>query len=176
MWIMAGAEEGHIMGKKSRSRNTTVIEESPRRIEEPILRELPPVMPLDEIQSNRRKGTKVPSPLIPADAPTASTPPVAAAQSVVESTSPPAAPPPQTVAPMAPPVQRQPAGPPLLFEIGWEVCWQLGGIYTVLRSKAEDMIATWGDRYFLIGPYNPATAAVEFEEQPTDGFIRQTLD
>lgn len=66
--------------------------------------------------------------------------------------------------------------PPLLFECAWEVCWQLGGIYTVLRSKAEDMLEKWGDRYFLIGPYNPATAAIEFEEKPTEGFIRQALD
>lgn len=65
---------------------------------------------------------------------------------------------------------------PLLFEIGWEVCWQLGGIYTVLRSKAATMMKRWGDRYFLIGPYNPQTAAVEFEEQPADGFIREALD
>ena len=65
---------------------------------------------------------------------------------------------------------------PLLFESAWEVCWQLGGIYTVLKTKAVAMMQRWGDRYFLIGPYNPQTAAVEFEEQPTDGFIRQTLD
>jgi len=65
---------------------------------------------------------------------------------------------------------------PLLFEVGWEVCWQLGGIYTVLRTKAAAMMKRWGDRYFLIGPYNPQTAAVEFEEQPTEGYIRQTLD
>ncbi len=65
---------------------------------------------------------------------------------------------------------------PLLFEIAWEVCWQLGGIYTVLRSKAATMLEHWGDRYFLIGPYNPQTAAVEFEERPTEGFIREALD
>jgi glycogen synthase len=65
---------------------------------------------------------------------------------------------------------------PLLFEIGWEVCWQLGGIYTVLRSKIPAMLDRWGERYFLIGPYNPQTAAAEFEEQATDGFIRKTLD
>ncbi|HWE95900.1 MAG TPA: glycosyltransferase [Tepidisphaeraceae bacterium] len=64
---------------------------------------------------------------------------------------------------------------PLLFEIAWEVCWQLGGIYTVLRSKAATMLERWGDRYCLIGPYNPTTAAVEFEEQPTYGSIRETL-
>jgi len=65
---------------------------------------------------------------------------------------------------------------PLLFEIGWEVCWQLGGIYTVLRSKIPAMLERWGERYFLIGPYNPQTAAAEFEEQAADGFIRGTLD
>lgn len=34
----------------------------------------------------------------------------------------------------------------------------------------------WQDRYFLIGPYNPATAALEFEETPSQGFIRDALD
>lgn len=57
---------------------------------------------------------------------------------------------------------------PLLFEVAWEVCWQLGGIYTVIRSKAPQMTRVWGDRYCLIGPYNADTAAVELEEtQPT---------
>ncbi len=64
----------------------------------------------------------------------------------------------------------------LLFEVAWEVCWQLGGIYTVLRSKVASMQQRWGDRYCLIGPYNPSTAAVEFEEAPTEGVIRTTLD
>jgi glycogen(starch) synthase len=81
---------------------------------------------------------------------------------------------PQPAAAAVPP--SDPAAEPILFEVGWEVCWQLGGIYTVLRSKAPAMLQRWGDRYFLIGPYNPHTAAVEFEEQPTDGFIRRTLD
>jgi len=64
----------------------------------------------------------------------------------------------------------------MLFEIAWEVCWQLGGIYTVLRTKVPAMIDRWSNRYCLIGPYNPRTAAVEFEEQPTEGIIRQALD
>ena len=51
----------------------------------------------------------------------------------------------------------------MLFEIAWEVCWQLGGIYTVIRSKAPTMVERWGNQYCLIGPYNAATAAVEFE-------------
>lgn len=90
---------------------------------------------------------------------------------------PPTTPVPLAATPAPPPLasasQREPT---VLFEVAWEVCWQLGGIYTVLRSKVNAMLDRWGDRYFLIGPYNPATAAVEFEEQPTEGFIRQTLD
>jgi glycogen(starch) synthase len=66
--------------------------------------------------------------------------------------------------------------PPMLFEVAWEVCWQLGGIYTVLKTKADCMIDRWDDRYCLIGPYNPATAPLEFEERPTEGVIREALD
>src|SRR4051812_7337017 len=66
--------------------------------------------------------------------------------------------------------------PPMLFECAWEVCWQLGGIYTVLRSKAAAMQTRWGDNYCLIGPYNPATAAMEFEERATEGVVREVLD
>lgn len=86
-------------------------------------------------------------------------------------------PPPEEKPPISP--HREPIHLPqsaLLFEIAWEVCWQLGGIYTVLKTKAQQMLDRWGDRYCLIGPYNPATAAVDFEERPTEGFIRQALD
>jgi glycogen(starch) synthase len=38
------------------------------------------------------------------------------------------------------------------------------------------MTARWGDRYCLIGPYNPATAALEFEERPSEGLVREVLD
>lgn len=50
-----------------------------------------------------------------------------------------------------------------VVETAWEVCWQLGGIYTVLRSKAPAMVSQLGDHYCLVGPYNQATAEVEFE-------------
>ena len=74
-----------------------------------------------------------------------------------------------------PEIPRHYVEPPLLFECAWEVCWQLGGIYTVIRTKAAAMLERWGDRYCLIGPYNPETAQLEFEEQPTYGSIRETL-
>lgn len=70
---------------------------------------------------------------------------------------------------------RQPDAP-LLFEVAWEVCWQLGGIYTVLKTKAEAMLRRWGDRYFLLGPYNPVTAAGEFEELPAPPLIERVFE
>ncbi|WP_228466926.1 glycosyltransferase [Adhaeribacter swui] len=56
----------------------------------------------------------------------------------------------------------------LLAEIAWEVCNQVGGIYTVIQTKVQSMIDQWGSCYFLIGPYFPKTAAAEFE--PTDDY------
>src|SRR6185437_14479291 len=86
--------------------------------------------------------------------------------------------PPVPVSQLADPMVSQPPPepihaphPPMLFECAWEVCWQLGGIYTVLRSKSAAMQQRWGDNYCLIGPYNPATAAMEFEERATEGTI-----
>lgn len=64
----------------------------------------------------------------------------------------------------------------LLFEVAWEVCQQLGGIYTVIRSKVPRMIENWGNRYFMIGPYNPVTAAIEFEESRPTGLVAEALE
>jgi glycogen synthase len=51
-----------------------------------------------------------------------------------------------------------------LFEIAWEVCNQVGGIYTVIRSKVPAIINSWGkDNYFLIGPYFEDQAAAHFD-------------
>lgn len=40
----------------------------------------------------------------------------------------------------------------LLFEVAWEVCNQVGGIYTVIRSKVPSVINQCKQNYFLIGP------------------------
>ncbi len=66
--------------------------------------------------------------------------------------------------------------PPLLFEIAWEVCAQVGGIYTVLRSKAPAMVRRWGEAYCLIGPYRENTARIELEPQPATGPIRKAIE
>jgi glycogen(starch) synthase len=61
-------------------------------------------------------------------------------------------------------------------EIAWEVCNQVGGIYTVLRSKVPSMISRWGGRYCLVGPYNPKTAEVELEPAPLGGPIGRAVE
>ncbi|HRY98798.1 MAG TPA: alpha-glucan family phosphorylase, partial [Bacteroidales bacterium] len=42
--------------------------------------------------------------------------------------------------------------PDFLFETSWEVCNKIGGIYTVIASKAPLISERMGDRYILIGP------------------------
>src|SRR6267378_8356773 len=41
----------------------------------------------------------------------------------------------------------------LLIEVSWEVCNQVGGIYTVIRSKAPSMVEHATSGYCMIGPY-----------------------
>ena len=57
--------------------------------------------------------------------------------------------------------------PDFLFEVSWEVCNKVGGIHTVISTKAQTATRKFADRYLLIGPdlshegLNP-----EFEEDP----------
>lgn len=53
----------------------------------------------------------------------------------------------------------------LLFEVSWEVCNKIGGIYTVLSSKAKTMKADFRDRLIFIGP------DVWSEENPSPFFV-----
>ncbi len=50
------------------------------------------------------------------------------------------------------------------FEVSWEVCNKVGGIFTVIQSKILPMKEHYGDNYFLIGPYFPKKAFGIFEE------------
>lgn len=66
---------------------------------------------------------------------------------------------------------------PLLVEVAWEVCNQVGGIYTVIRSKAPSMVEKWGNNYLNIGPYFHHTAQSEFEpmEEPGNPFYEAAV-
>lgn len=52
----------------------------------------------------------------------------------------------------------------LLVECSWEVCNQIGGIYTVLRSKVPAMMDKWDDNYCLLGPLESSAIDAEFED------------
>ncbi|MCK9522059.1 MAG: alpha-glucan family phosphorylase [Proteobacteria bacterium] len=63
-----------------------------------------------------------------------------------------------------------------LFEVSWEVCNLVGGIHTVLRSKARESVKKYGDRYCLIGPaLDNNTGFVETDE-PDFAPIRKALE
>lgn len=51
------------------------------------------------------------------------------------------------------------------FEIAWEVANKVGGIYTVIRSKAYVSTEEMGEQYCLLGPYKEHCARTEVEEQ-----------
>ncbi|MEQ8471552.1 MAG: glycosyltransferase [Marinoscillum sp.] len=66
----------------------------------------------------------------------------------------------------------------LLVEIAWEVLNQVGGIYTVIRSKVPTVMPKWGNHYCLLGPYMPSNVAAEFEPvevTTTDPFGKAVL-
>ncbi|MFH0740092.1 MAG: hypothetical protein V1819_03135 [bacterium] len=51
-----------------------------------------------------------------------------------------------------------------LFEVSWEVCNKIGGIWTVLKSKTRPTVEQYGENYCLIGPYFRESSKGEFEE------------
>jgi phosphorylase/glycogen(starch) synthase len=64
-----------------------------------------------------------------------------------------------------------------LFEVSWEVCNKVGGINTVLRTKAAHAVEHFGDKYILIGPdtgNNPEFE--ETEEKLWSEVTQQALD
>lgn len=63
----------------------------------------------------------------------------------------------------------------MLFELAWEVCNKVGGIYQVLRSKVPSMVERWRDRYCLIGPYVPEHASLEFEARRPAGRLADVV-
>ena len=57
----------------------------------------------------------------------------------------------------------------LLIETAWEVCNQVGGIYTVIRSKAPAMMENHSGNFCMIGPY--LNKNIQAELEPLDSTI-----
>jgi len=64
----------------------------------------------------------------------------------------------------------------LLIEVAWEVCSQIGGIYTVIKTKAPNMVERWRENYLLVGPYHQHTSTLEFEESVPPDSLRSIIE
>lgn len=64
----------------------------------------------------------------------------------------------------------------MLFEVSFEVCNKVGGIYTVVTSKAGRIKEVYGDNYILVGPYYAKKALGEFEEELPAGNLKKVFD
>jgi hypothetical protein len=61
------------------------------------------------------------------------------------------------------------AAPGLLFETSWEVCNKIGGIYTVLATKAPELLHKYGNNLIFVGPdvWSDDNPASDFTERKT---------
>jgi glycogen synthase len=64
----------------------------------------------------------------------------------------------------------------MLFEVSWEVCNKVGGIYTVVKSKADILNRKYNGNYFLIGPYFANNAKIEIQQCVPPIELKQAFD
>ncbi|MHB9096954.1 MAG: glycogen/starch synthase, partial [Syntrophales bacterium] len=62
-----------------------------------------------------------------------------------------------------------------LFEVSWEVCNKVGGIYTVITSKIPEVTRVYGENYFLLGPDLKTNADFEETDEECWNRIRETV-
>ncbi|MDL5046380.1 glycogen/starch synthase [Oscillatoria amoena NRMC-F 0135] len=62
--------------------------------------------------------------------------------------------------------------PATLIEVAWEVCNQVGGIYTVIRSKVPAVVANKSGPYCMVGPFLSQQIMAEIEplDDASDAF------
>jgi len=63
-----------------------------------------------------------------------------------------------------------------LLEISWEVCNKIGGINTVLATKAAQMVKRYHQGYFMVGPYFPQNSKYLFEEKKPEKNLKDAFD
>ncbi len=64
----------------------------------------------------------------------------------------------------------------MLFECSWEVCNKVGGIYTVVVSKAAQINAAYGGEYIAIGPYFHNNTIGQFQEEIAPPQMKKAFD
>ncbi|NNK63171.1 MAG: glycosyltransferase, partial [Gemmatimonadetes bacterium] len=67
-------------------------------------------------------------------------------------------------------MDRQHSADYALFETSWEVCNKVGGIYTVVSTKAKTLVEKLGDDYVLLGPWRLGDEQSEGEFEAEPGF------
>lgn len=64
----------------------------------------------------------------------------------------------------------------LVFEISWEVCNRVGGINTVLATKATQMVKRYRGGYFMVGPWLNGLNNRDFEETQPSPQLKSIFD
>ncbi|XP_007577217.1 glycogen [starch] synthase, liver isoform X2 [Poecilia latipinna] len=65
----------------------------------------------------------------------------------------------------------------MLFEVAWEVTNKVGGIYTVIQSKAKVTVDEWGENYYMMGPYFEHNFKTQVEGcVPPNPVIQKAMD
>lgn len=66
---------------------------------------------------------------------------------------------------------------PILLEVSTETARKVGGIYSVMRSKAMVTVSEYGSRYLMVGILDRSSADVEVEEiEPAEQWVKDSLD
>lgn len=63
-----------------------------------------------------------------------------------------------------------------MFEVSWEICNKVGGIYTVIKTKVDETRKRYRENYCTIGPYFHHKVKGEFEEIIIPEQYRQLCD
>ena len=63
----------------------------------------------------------------------------------------------------------------VLFEVSWEVCNKVGGIYTVVKSKAALMKDAYKE-YYLVGPYFHEKARQDLLEENAPDYLSRIFE
>lgn len=63
-----------------------------------------------------------------------------------------------------------------LYEVSWEVCNKVGGINTVLQSKALEIENFYKKNYVLVGPYFLDKVAGQFQEEPPEEELKPVFN
>ncbi|XP_061434465.1 glycogen [starch] synthase, muscle-like [Lethenteron reissneri] len=65
----------------------------------------------------------------------------------------------------------------VLFEVAWEVANKVGGIYTVIQTKAKVTADEWGENYVLLGPYYEQNVRTQVElMEPSNPALKRTIN